>query len=280
MDNIKRLLIILGLFLSFGVYSQQNYSIPEQMFQPYKILGIQENRYALTFANTDLWVKIDSFEISHLVTFKEYRQYLETIQKDSSFSFYLSQLPDSSIALKENYSEYISNKKFDAFPVLGISWDAAMNYCKWKTLQENDLRDLKFIYRLPKLGEWLAAYNYLETNKTTNDFSKNYSDWTMSLYFEGGSFRSDSNFVFDKFIYLQASKDHPRDKRKIVMGGSYLFQHPTLRQHISPYFAFNGYRQIAFRLIKETLKENADSKSLSNRIIIYWGLVTERADQQ
>ena len=81
------------------------------------------------------------------------------------------------------------------------SWEAAMNYCKWRTQQENKTADIKFIYRLPKLGEWLAAYQYLINNGNTNDFSKHFSDWTMNTYFEGVSgFKSDS--IFNNLILI------------------------------------------------------------------------------
>ncbi len=280
MSNIKSILLFCGLGSFLTSNSQQNYIIPKQTFQPYKILGFQEQpSYAVTSIKTDQVVKIDSFEISHLITLKAYKEYLEKVKKDSSFDFYLKQLPDSTITSAENYKTYISSKKYEAFPAVGISWEAAINYCKWRTLKENNGADIKFIYRLPILGEWLVTYNYLEANKSTHDLSKNYSDWTMNDYYEAIiGFKSDSTFVYDGFLGTPAEKDHPRDKRKIAMGDSYLFQHERLRQHFFGYYSFNGYRQIGFRLVKEPVKENMDTKSLAKKIIIYWGI--GKIDQQ
>jgi len=272
----KSIAVISALLYCLAGICQQVYVIPKQTFQPYKILGLSERDYGIGYeadtAKINFKMSIDSFEISSQVTFKQYNLYLESVKKDSTYNFYVSQLPDSNITSKENYKAYISDKKYDVFPVAGISWEAAMNYCKWRTTQENKGTDFKFIYRLPKVSEWLAAYNLLKENDTPNDFNKNFSDWTMGLYFEGSyNFKVWSSFVYD-VVYLQKPGDHDRDKRKRVIGDSYLFQREKLINHSSGYYAFSGYRQIAFRLVKEEIKNNDDSKSLHKNVLAYWGI--------
>jgi len=269
----KAVSLIIGLLLFFVGICQQVYIIPKQTFNPYKVLGfVDVGIDEWNKGETNFKMEIDCFEISSQINFKQYKEYLDAIKKDSSNGFYLSQLPDSAITSKENYKDYISNKKYDDFPVAGISWEAALNYCKWRTLKENKGTGLNFIYRLPKLGEWLAAYNFLEKSNSQNDFSKNYSDWTMNTYYDGFSYKRDSVFVYGMPITLPNQKDWTRDKRKIVMGDSYLFQREILRRHFSSYYSSNGYRQIAFRLVKEKVNETVDKWYLPKRIIAWWGI--------
>ena len=274
----KSIALISVLLFSLAGICQQVYIIPKQTFQPYQVLGFSERDYGIGYAvDTDkinFRMSIDSFEISSQITFRQYKTYLESVKKDSSFSFYLSQFPDSNITSKKNYAIYMSNKSYDDFPVAGISWEAAMNYCKWRTLQENVGTNIKFIYRLPKVSEWLAAYDFLEKSKSKNDFSKNYSDWTMSLYFEG-AYGFKNSFSYD-ISYLQKHEDQARDKRKVVIGNSYLFQKEKLLTHSTGYYAFNGYRQIAFRLVKEQVKKSDNAKSLFKEILNYWGIETNK----
>lgn len=272
----KAVSLTIGLLLFFVGICQQVYIISKQTFYPYKVLEYSESGYSGNEKNAEKFnikMTIDSFEISSQITFKQYKLYLKSIRKDSSYNFYLSQFPDSNITSKENYSIYISNKKYENFPVAGISWEAAMNYCKWRTLQENKGTGIKFIYRLPEIIEWLAAYNFLEKNDSKHDFSKNFSDWTMSTYYEGISgFKNDSILVYDLFSDLPKTKDHPREKRKRIIGDSYFFQREELREHFRTNYTFEGYRQVSFRLIKVPLNKSNDFKSLTKRIIDYWGI--------
>ena len=96
--------------------SAQLYSIPTQTINLYKSLAYNSRTSAQT---------IKAFQISEQVTYKEYKDYLTSIKKDSSATFYLTQLPDSSIGSAEVYKEYITSVEYDNFPVLGISWDNA-----------------------------------------------------------------------------------------------------------------------------------------------------------
>lgn len=125
------------LFLSIAVHlssfiKQHNkfYSIPSQSKNFHALYGDTSYKKAQI---------VEEFEISEQVTFKEYKEYLAAIKKDSSEKFYWSQLPDTNISTdKKVYTEYITSKEYDDYPVLGISWDNAMNYCKWKTIKDND----------------------------------------------------------------------------------------------------------------------------------------------
>ncbi len=253
MKYFKKLLALIALFSFFESKAQLFNRIPKNIFQPYKVFGgLPENDIDRNH-KINYELVLDSFEISSQITYRDYKIYLSDIKRDSSYAYYSKQLPDSTITSKENYTAYTSDEQYDSYPIIGISWEAAENFCKWKTLKQNK-NEIKFLYRLPKLSEWLNAFNYLEENKIAHDFSKDFSDWTLSTYFEYyNGIKND--FVYD--IHYEAKEnDHPRLKRKIAMGDSYLYQKENLDDHRRGFYSFKGYRQIAFRIVKQRLNSN------------------------
>ncbi|WP_188765755.1 type IX secretion system lipoprotein PorK/GldK [Emticicia aquatilis] len=106
------------------------------------------------------------------VTNHEYRQFVNSMMTDSvsvlGEEFIMSTLyPDTSVWSKDfTYHNgdqmteyYYSSPAFDMYPVVGISWDAAVYFCKWRTKLLNDNRAQKNLfksprYRLPSEAEW------------------------------------------------------------------------------------------------------------------------------
>jgi len=228
-------------------------------------------------------LEMDAFQISSLITFGEYKEYLEVIKRDSSSKFYFSQIPDSGMCLPENYKEYVSGDKYDNFPVMGVRWDAAMNYCRWKTMQNNK-DSIKYIYRLPSESEWLTAYNYLSESSVKHDLSQNYSDWLLNAFDEDSpNFMNTTNSnhwnSFD-YIYLAKNNEPHILHRKCVIGDSYLFKMENLADYSDiPYYSYQGYRQIGFRVLKEMVdkvnlvnKKGNQQTSIDLQILTSWGL--------
>jgi len=264
-------LIVMAPF-NLSAQNAQLHLIPDQTIDAYKLLGDSSNSYIET---------IVGFEISDLVSYKDYKQYLNAIKKDSSDLFYLSQLPDTNIGSKAIYDQYITGNVYDNFPVLGISWENAMNYCKWKTITENSKDSIVFIYRLPDCSEWLAVYTYYQKNNISNDFNKTYSDWLLnakdeSLY----KFSDDNIYPFD-YIYFQKKNDPPVLKRKFVIGDSFLYQQDKLINYYRfGFYSTQGYRQVAFRYVKEFIKTSKKPKlfnhTLAESLLEYWGLKVKK----
>ncbi|MFC6996194.1 formylglycine-generating enzyme family protein [Rufibacter roseus] len=124
---------------------------------------------------------VDETEVANI----HYLEYLYHINKDSSAEFYLSQLPDSTtwkVSLQPNddfMRHYFRYPGYRYFPVIGVSFEQAVNYCKWRSDMVNKLlqdktskigRALKGYdavveYRLPTKEEWeYAAAGGLDIN--------------------------------------------------------------------------------------------------------------------
>lgn len=239
------------------INAQQFHEVPSQILNIYQLMGY------------DYYTKdtVDKVIVSDLIPYKEYKKYLESI-KDSSEQFYKTQLPDTSIAPDKGvYQEYITSAEYDTFPVLGISWEGAMNYCKWKTLKDNKKGKIKFIYRLPKHSEWLSTLHYCNENQITFDIDDKYSDWLLNSFDE-----SAYNFGLDysiDYAYFHKTEDPLVLKRKRVVGESYLYSiPPAFGIDDLPSYRYGystiGYRQVAFRIVK--------TKKIDKNLLKYWGL--------
>jgi formylglycine-generating enzyme required for sulfatase activity len=108
----------------------------------------------------DFEVTIDAFWMKYgEVSSKEYFEYIKSVQKDSLKEFYESSLPDPA---KAPFKDYFSDKKYSDFPVVGVSLQQAVDFCKWKTRFENQKLLSKGKppvqnYRIPSEVEWVYA---------------------------------------------------------------------------------------------------------------------------
>lgn len=106
------------------------------------------------------------------ITNHEYRQFVNALLSDSISTlgeeFIMTSIyPDSTVWKKDfTYHNgdqmteyYFSNPAFDDYPVVGVSWDAAQFFCKWRTKLFNDYRSENNLFqsprfRLPSEAEW------------------------------------------------------------------------------------------------------------------------------
>ena len=105
-------------------------------------------------------VTVDPFWMKETeVTVGEYFDYLNSIKKKVTSDEYKLLLPDLD---KAPYEDYFSSKKYQDFPVVGVSYKQASLYCIWKTNDENERLSRNgskpvHDYRLPLEAEWIYA---------------------------------------------------------------------------------------------------------------------------
>jgi hypothetical protein len=122
-----------------------------------------------------VWLKdnifLDETEISNV----NYLEFLYCI-KDSSTSFQEAMKPDTLAWGRVLYSNdiyidhYLRYPGFRFHPVVGVSYQKIQSFCKWRTEATNNViknskayqklrkkYDIEFIFRLPKLEEWIYA---------------------------------------------------------------------------------------------------------------------------
>lgn len=100
------------------------------------------------------------------VSNKQYAYFLEALKADKELNtLQLAQIDSLQWRSKESYNEpyvsyYHKHVAYADYPVVNVSYDAAMAYCNWLTKLYNQDPDRKFkkvIFRLPTLTEWEQA---------------------------------------------------------------------------------------------------------------------------
>lgn len=75
-------------------------------------------------------VFIDKTEITNL----HWLEYLHCIKKDSSYAFYNSQIIDSTYHYSGSFNkDYLHHPEFRNYPLIGVSYEQAKEYCKWRS---------------------------------------------------------------------------------------------------------------------------------------------------
>ena len=123
------------------------------------------------FANIQGNVWVSKYEVTNGV----YRSFLEELQSSGQQKIYQQCLPDTNcwIALAA-YQEpiktyYFRHPAYNNYPVVGVSYDAAKQYCNWLTQQYNQNPKRKFEqveFRLLTKAEWIFAANKGDTTRT------------------------------------------------------------------------------------------------------------------
>jgi formylglycine-generating enzyme required for sulfatase activity len=181
--SIKKIALFIFLFSAFSCSS------------PYKAWQKQVSKKVKTHLakkpnlptppNT-VWISDNLFMDKTEVVNLNYLEYLHYMSEDSSFQHYQNQIPTNGVwmdkevpfmdsvklSLSLGYLEY---EGYRFMPVVGVSYQQATNYCKWRSeiatqnfvsTRESNYR---FEYRLPTEKEWeKAALSFIDTLNIEN----------------------------------------------------------------------------------------------------------------
>ncbi|MDB5267610.1 MAG: gliding motility lipoprotein GldJ [Hymenobacter sp.] len=109
------------------------------------VLGSQEEDVTMTHDNIERTVTIASFYMDEAeVANIHWLEYLHFIRTDSAEEFYKSALPDTTVWARDlSFNDpyvtyYLRYPGFRFFPVVGVSWLQADDYCTWRTAKVNE----------------------------------------------------------------------------------------------------------------------------------------------
>jgi len=87
---------------------------------------------------------MDKYEVSNL-NWREYTHWMEVVFGKVAPELYFASLPDSTVWREEMaYNEpyelyYFRHPAFSFYPVVGVTWEQCMDYCRWRTDRVNEL---------------------------------------------------------------------------------------------------------------------------------------------
>ena len=132
-------------------------------------MGQADEDIAATQINYNRQVTVSAFLMdAEEITNNEYRQFLYAIRDSVTQNVYDDLKPDTSVWSKDFAYHmgdrmtryYFDHEAFDNYPVVGVSWDAAVEFAKWRTdwLNSNNGQDILMPrFRLPTEAEWEYA---------------------------------------------------------------------------------------------------------------------------
>ncbi len=166
-------------------------------------------------------IKNDLFVCKYEVSNAEYRNFITELINSNQKETYNICLPDTlcwrdATTYNEPYVEYYFRyPNFNDYPVVGISYEAANEYCKWLTKKYNEDPKRKFdevMFKLLNKDEWIFAAN-------KGDNSRDYT-WG-SGFMQNNRKQWLCNFRHTTFVFDSISKKYNElhlDGKSIIAG--------------------------------------------------------------
>lgn len=244
-------LVFISLFISNVGLAQSFYRVPERT-----------NTY-VDFNKEIIKYEVDEFAISDLIIVAEFNEYLKSVQKDSSQSFYTAQLPKSHHFSSELLNKILNSKELQNEPMPGVSWNVAKNYCRWFAKKTAE-GDEQYEYTIPSIGQIEAFTQHFQIEEPFI-----LQNWTSNSYDESAHI---SNILtgIDYYQLVPQADDPPVFKRKWTYGGSSHMEFKNDDSYPRGIYEYkdSSSRYIGFRMVRtENLDELKSSKKFSGKHI-------------
>lgn len=160
---MKRILLLFCFITSLSFINEKKY-IHDKISAPPGTVPLNDSLF------------IDKWEVSN-IAWKEFVYFILYENKD--LDLYKKMLPDTTVWRTQLFNNsvfvdfYFRHPDYNAYPVVGVSYEQALAFCNWRTERVNELLERtpkspysKILYRLPTKKEWeLAAGGKLDIDK-------------------------------------------------------------------------------------------------------------------
>lgn len=154
---MKHALLLTSMFflISFKIGERKDVDIQKFIKN---FVRVKDNLYVSKYETTNL----------------DYRNFLSDLKENGTNELYLKCLPDSLVWDEQNKSNepfvkyYFRFPSYNNYPVVGISYESAKEYCNWLTDKYNEEPKRKFrkvIFTLLSKNDWIFAANNGNNNK-------------------------------------------------------------------------------------------------------------------
>jgi sulfatase modifying factor 1 len=130
--------ILVSMHLPGGDAELGTFDLENSTLEDFNMMDIESNNLKRKVSVESFYM--DETEIANI----HWLEYLFHVQKDSSKELYEAALPDTTVWQKElgfndfYVQSYLRYQGFRFFPVVGVNWMQATDYCLWRTVKVNE----------------------------------------------------------------------------------------------------------------------------------------------